>query len=472
MTLKNIIGFAVGPLASAGLGLIFVPVVAWSFSPSDVARMNVFQIAISFSLLFTVLGLDQAYVREYHESDNKGRLLRSCFLPGFMLLGAVGAISLPFSDDLAFLLYEQADPILYFLTISAFFALYLSRFLALTLRMQGRGWTYSVSQIIPKVLQLILVLFIAITISYRNFLQLQSVTLLSMVALVFFCVWNTRDELKKALKERIEFQELKRLLAFGYPLMFSSLAYWGLTAASTLALRAWSSLDELAVYSVAGSFAGAAIVFQSIFTVIWAPTVYKWVSEGADMSVVDRVAKQALAIIFAIVAVCGSLSWLCDWLLPSRYSDVKYILLCMLMQPLLYTLSEITCVGIGIQRRTIHSVWITLLAMLMNIVLGYFIIPSHGAAGAAASNAIAFSAFFFARTEVSSRIWRSIPRVNLYFGVILLVSLAIGMSFWASISQSLAHISWLLLLFSSLYFYRNQWIELAQLLGKSRRQIS
>lgn len=468
MTLKNIIGFAVGPLASAGLGLILVPVVAWSFAPSDVARMNVFQIAVSFSLLFTLLGLDQAYVREYHESNNKGRLLRSCFLPGFMLLGAVVAISLPFSSDLAFLLYERADPVLYFLTVFAFFASYLSRFLALTLRMQGRGWAYSVSQVTPKVLQLILVLVITIAFSARDFLQLQSTMLLSMVAVVFFCVWSTRDEWKKALKKDTQSSELKKLLAFGFPLMFSSLAYWGLTAASTLALRAWSSLEELAVYSVAGSFAGAAIVFQSIFTVIWAPTVYRWVSEGADMSVVDRVAKQAMAIIFAIVAICGSLSWFCDWLLPSRYSDVKYILICMLMQPLLYTLSEITCVGIGIERRTIHSVWITLLAMLINIVLGYFLVPSHGAAGAAASNAIAFSAFFFARTEVSSRIWRSIPRGNLYFCVTLLVSLAVGMSFWATFFQSLAHISWVFLFFFSLYFYRDQWVELVALLYKSR----
>ena len=75
MQLKSLIGFAVGPIGSALIGLITVPVVAWSFTPADVGRLNVFQLAISFALLFSVLGLDQAYVREYHEVEGRPRLL-------------------------------------------------------------------------------------------------------------------------------------------------------------------------------------------------------------------------------------------------------------------------------------------------------------------------------------------------------------------------------------------------------------
>ena len=154
MNLKNIAGFAVGPIATAVLGLIAVPVIAWVFPPADVGRMNVFQIAVSFALLFSVLGLDQAYVREYHEFKDKAQLLLTCFIPGLLVLVAVGGATILFSSDLAQILYADSDPRLYIATLCAFFASYCSRFLSLVLRMQERGWAYSSSQILPKFIQL------------------------------------------------------------------------------------------------------------------------------------------------------------------------------------------------------------------------------------------------------------------------------------------------------------------------------
>ena len=74
MGIKNFIGFAFGPIASAVLGLITVPVFSWVFSPEDVGRLNILHMVISFCLLLLVLGLDQAYVREFHETSNTSQL--------------------------------------------------------------------------------------------------------------------------------------------------------------------------------------------------------------------------------------------------------------------------------------------------------------------------------------------------------------------------------------------------------------
>lgn len=189
-------------------------------------------------------------------------------------------------------------------------------------------------------------------------------------------------------------------------------------------LRFTSTLEELAIYSVANNFAAAGAVFQSIFTVVWAPTVYKWVSQNVDMALIDKIAMQALAAVCAIIALSGSLSWITDYFLPTQYGSVKYILLCLLIQPLFYTLSEITCVGISIQRKTIYTIWINLSAMLTNWVLSYLLVPTYGAAGAAFANSIAFTVFFFLRTEISARIWRRFPRVMMYLITTIFVLLA------------------------------------------------
>jgi len=136
-----------------------------------------------------------------------------------------------------------------------------------------------------------------------------------------------------------------------------------------------------------------ATIFQSIFSVVWAPIVYKWVAEGTDLSRVDAVARQALAIVCGIFVVCGLFSWLTDYVLPANYVTVKYLVLCAIVQPLLYTLSEVTCVGIGISRRTMLTVWVTLAALCTNVLLNLWLVPTHGAAGAFMANAVAYVVF-------------------------------------------------------------------------------
>ena len=169
------------------------------------------------------------------------------------------------------------------------------------------------------------------------------------------------------------------------------------------------------------SFAGVATIFQSIFSVVWAPIVYKWVAEGTDLTRVDGIARQALAVVCGIFVVCGLFSWLTDYVLPAEYINVKYLVLCAIVHPLLYTLSEITCVGIGVSRRTMLTVWVTLAALCTNVLLNLWLVPAHGAAGAVMANAVAFVVFFVFRTEASARVWRKFPRVRLYIFVSLAV---------------------------------------------------
>lgn len=460
MNLRNILGFAFGPIAGAALGLIAVPVTAWVFAPEDVGRLNVLQIALSFCLMLSVLGLDQAYVREYHESKNRAQLLRACFVPGFTFLLALGLPSIFLAEKLAQNLYADANPWLYFATLLGFFISYINRFSSLILRMQERGWAYSVSQVLPKIAQLALIVGISVASFDKVFIHLLLITLFAQILVAVMYTWNTRTDWCVAVEAQVDMQQIKGLMQFGFPLIFSGLAYWGLAATSTIALRSWSTLEELAIYSVANSFAAAAIVFQTIFSVVWAPTVYKWVSQGVDMTVVDKIAKQALAVVCFIVALCGSLAWVCDWLLPPYYAQVKYVLLCILMQPLLYTLSEITCVGIGIQRRTVFTVWITGGALLLNLALSYLLVPLMGAAGAAIANASAFAVFFIARTEVSARIWRSFPRMQLYSYVVGLLALAMASIYGAALVPVALYGAWFFLLGLSVLLFRRQWREI------------
>lgn len=446
MNRKKILGFALGPIASAVFGLVTLPLIAWAFSPEDVGRMNLLQLVISFSLLLTVLGLDQAYVREYHGSKVQPTLLNACFSPGFALLLICTLSTFAFSHELALWLFGIADPTLYFLTLICIVTNYITRFLSLILRMQERGLAFSMSLVIPKVLQLILLGAVVFFGVQRNFLTLLWITAASMLVVLLVYTWNTRSQLRLALRARPSSALIRSLLKFGTPLVFSGLAYWGLTATSALVLRSHATLSELGIYSVTSSFAGVAAIFQSIFSVVWAPTVYKWVNEGVDMARVDCIAHQALAAVCGIFTLVGCFSWLTDYILPPHYINVKYLLVCAIAPPLLYTLSEVTCVGIGITRRTTLTVWITLAALVTNVLLSLWLVPTHGAAGAVISNAVAYIVFFVGRSEISARVWRQFPRTRLYINVINFITLSIATVWLGPVLPFNYTIVWMLML--------------------------
>lgn len=459
MNLRKYLGFAFGPIAAAALGLVTVPLAAWVFSPADIGRLNVWQITLSFALLLSVLGLDQAYVREYHESANRPQLLRACFLPGFLLLLFLGLASSFFAAPLAQWLYDDANPWWFWATLAGMLLAYVARFLSLILRMQERGWAYSASQVLPKVLQILLILSIAYASFGKSFSHLVLITLATSSLVVLVYAWNTRRDWRVATTTaKIAPQELRKLLAFGSPLVVSGLAYWGLSATSTIALRTWSSLDELALYAVSNSFASAAIVFQSIFTTIWAPTVYKWVSEGGDMLRIQKISQQAIMAALALLGLIGLSTYFIDYLLPPHYHSVKFLIMGAMLPPILYTLSEITGIGIGISRKTSQSIYIASLALTVNICTTSVLVPRMGAAGAVLSNIFSYTIFFIAKTEISSRVYKKIPRLSLYLAITLATSMAALTIFSRSVAISmLAAVTLLFVTF--LFFAKSRFIK-------------
>lgn len=458
MNIRTVMAFALGPIATAAIGLITVPAIAWVFPPADVGRLNVVQVAVSFGVLLFNLGLDRAYVREYHEWSDRGALLKACFAPGFGLMLLAMLFSFPFDQRIATWLFGLGHMVYYWILVACVAVSFISRFLSLILRMQDRGLAFSLSQMLPKIILLLVVGVLFLPMFSRSFGQLEVAYLVSLLSVLFIYSWNTWRDWVPALKASVSRKQVRRLLGYGVPLIFAGIAYWGLDATSTLTLRSLSTLSELAVYSVSMSFAGVGIVFQTIFTVLWAPMVYKWVANGVDMRRVDHIAQQALAVVCVLWVLSGTFSWLADFVLPARYAQVKYLMLCCIGQPLLYTLSEVTCVGIGITRRTMLSLWSTVIALIVNVAGSIWLVPAHGAAGAVVANAVAFLVFFVARTEASAHVWRPFPRARLYAFVIAAVALSIATLVWGPSLPIHFSFVWLGMLPVVVWCFRAEWV--------------
>lgn len=422
MTPRQIAAFAIGPIGGAVLGLIALPITTWFFSQEDVGKMAMLQVTTGFSTLLFSLGLDQAYVREFHEVDDKPGLLKRALLPGLSILLVTLLVLLSYGGTLAGWLFGLSEMHLSLLIAVAVIAAFISRFLSLVLRMNEQGLAFSMSQLLPKLVLLILIsayVWLGVDKSLTN------LVLANTAASLFVCgvfAFNTRREWIAGVTATLDWQYLKQMLRFGLPLILGGIAYWGLTAIDKVFLRTLASFEELGVYSVAVSFAGVATILQSVFSTVWAPTVYKWASKGEGLENVHKVSRYILCIVVLLFCLAGLLSWVVTLFLPGSYAAVQWILVACLGAPLLYTLSETTVVGIGITRRSGFSMLAAVVAFLVNLVGNWFLIPQFGAAGAAVSTCISFWVFFVLRTEFSIFLWKPMPRLLLYGYTLLVVA--------------------------------------------------
>lgn len=429
MNRKKIMFYAVGPVGSAVLGFVSLPVITWFYSVEDIGRISMLQVAAGFLVLLFSLGLDQAYVREYHERKIKAGLFRVSFFPGLILM--VFSFSVVALIDIRLLskfLYDISSDYLACISVGCFVLALTSRFLSLILRMEERALAYSMSQVLPKVFFLCFILSTVWLGWGQNTNTLIAAHAASIMAVFLIFAWNTRKEWLDALSCEIDTKELRSLLAFGLPLVIGGVAAWGLKFMDKLFLRGMSSFAELGIYSVAVSIAGVATIFAGIFNTIWAPMIYKWVSQGEDLRKIDDISEWLLAAIYFAVVFSGLFSWTIPYFLPSEYSRIQYLITPCLLGPLFYTLSEATGIGINVSRKTSLSMVAAIVAMLCGAVGNYFLVPSYGAAGAATSTAIAFWAFYILRTEISSKVWRAVPRGKSHFvGSVLLFAALIGL---------------------------------------------
>lgn len=426
MNKSKIIGFAVGPIGAAVLSFASLPILAWYFSAEDIGRVSMLQVVISFSVLIFSLGLDQAYVREYHEVADKAVLLKTAVLPGLIILLLVLLSVFLYSPPfLSRLLFEVESSVYSAVILCCLVSSFFSRFLSLILRMQERGLAFSMSQVLPRLLFLLMIGSCVLSGVSLGFDKLIAAQALSIIVVFLIFAWNTRDEWSFSLKKRIDIQYVKSLLCFGLPLIFGGMASWVLFAMDRVFLRRLSSFEELGIYSIASSVAAVAGIVSGVYTTIWAPIVFKWVASGEGLEKVDRVSEHVLASVCFMLCLSGMMAPIIPYFLPKEYASVQYLVVACMIVPLFYMVSEATSIGIGISRKSSYTLLASCMAAAINILGNYLLVPIYGAAGAAVSTALALWVFMVCRTEMSCLVWRKIPRVKLYATTFVCLSCAI-----------------------------------------------
>ncbi|OOL38567.1 lipopolysaccharide biosynthesis protein [Pseudomonas sp. FSL W5-0299] len=460
MNFRTVSVYAVGTSLGALLSLLTLPLLAWLFPPDDVGRIALFQLSLSLIVVFFSFGLDQSYVRNFNEVINTGLLAKSCLVPGLSALLLSIIVIYFYAEEFTYWLFEIKNQLLFLVFFVSAVILYFERFFSVFLRMKELSFAYSMTRVFPKLLFLLLVLCVYFFPEMNNFTALAIMQGLSWLLVVLIMAFYLRIEYRPSDKGMQESVSIKALFYFGFPLMLNGLAFWGLSFLDRIMLKQLSSLSELAVYSIASTLAGVAILFQQIFTTIWHPMIYKWVADGVAEEKVGDVIELVQFISLVLIAVVALFSFIVSWLLPESYAATRFMLPACMVPPLFIMIAEVSGVGVSISRKTRYLPIVTVISMMLNLLLNYILIPQFGAGGAAAASAIAFLLYIFLRAEVSNLLWVRFPHGKFFICSSSVVFVSVVVSLYGDDLGVLPYFMWLGVLILSAVFYTNKFLYL------------
>ncbi len=425
---KKFIGFSIGPLFGAMINAIITPIIAYFITPDQFGIVGLFTTAQLILVSIAYLGLDQSYSYEFYAAKDRNTLLHNCMLLSLFAALLFSSVLLLFPSQFGSLLLngeKQLFPI-YMLAFSIPISV-IERYILVSLRMQEKAYEYSMFNLLSKILVFVCVIT-SLFVFKRNFITIISATVLGQYISDIILIIIYRKSLKFS-RNFIDFHLQKKMLLFGIPLLGVMIIGLALNSMDKIMLKILSSNTELGIYTVALKIVSIITLLQSIFTTFWLPVAYRWKDEQVDQLKFNKIQKLVLlgmGNVFLLVILCREVILL---MFNSLYDNIIYIFPFLMFQPILYTLNEVTGIGIRFSGNSYYSTISSIFALLANLILNNLLIPPLGAKGAALATGISYFVLFTFNSIVSQRLWKKFPVRKMFFNVIFLIMIAVANTF-------------------------------------------
>jgi len=409
--------------ASAVVGALTTPVLAWTATAEDVGRFNLLMVYVGLGVVVSCLGLDQAYVRFHHDARSPGRLLAAAMLLPVAMSGVLAGAILVAPGWFAEQAFDLRVASVGVGSAAAMVLTVIYRFASVEIRMAESPGGLFVNQVVPKV---VLVSSVLLASAFGAGFQFERIVWVYAAGLAAaLVVWSPRVFSRRpALRAgSAAGADTRKMVRYGVPLTASALAYWVAASTGAVGLRVLASIEEVALYALALSFALPASLLQVVLASVWAPIVFRWndLEAREQLPEAHRMVSAAAGWLFLVLG-CGS--WAVHWLLPSQYASVEYMIPAAMAPAIWYSVSEVTAVGLQVRRRTSMLALASAAAAAVGVITIVPLAAALGARGALLSMMAAYGTLLVLRTELSARVWMSMPRRRLYLQAALMGGMA------------------------------------------------
>lgn len=404
--LKHFMIIGSGAVINMLIGLLTTPLITRIVEPVDYGHFAIFNTYANIVMMIACLGLDQTLVRYYYNKDDVGYKRKLLF----MCLG-LPLIVLLLMAILATTVLERTEYFKNFSSIylSATFVtkvlfLILHRFSLLTLRLEKKSSHYSICEILHKIIYVGVAVFMIRLFDFNNFYLLIIAAILSYAVPAIIGIISERRVWNPFGPKCDESIEYKKLIQYGAPLLLANGVYMLFQAIDKISLTYFCDYEVVGVYASAMSLMSIIAIIRTTFNTIWSPASIEHYEKNPDDKTFYQKGNRYITFImfaFGISLMLGK--DLIAFLLGPKYRDAAMIMPFLLFQPIMYTVSETTVVGIYFKKKSYVQLIISATACIFNIVGNFILIPLVGAKGAAISTGLSYILFFTLRTIFSQK---------------------------------------------------------------------
>jgi O-antigen/teichoic acid export membrane protein len=201
---------------------------------------------------------------------------------------------------------------------------------------------------------------------------------------------------------------------------------WLFQSIDRLALRNYTDFNEVGLYSAAFKVVAVMNLIQIGFTTFWTPTSYEnYENNPESTGIFEKTSLFISAAMFTFGMLIVIFKDAIFLLLENSYRQAAGISSFLILMPIMYTVSEVTVVGINFKKKTYWHMLIATISAGANIFGNLMLVPIYGAKGAAVSTGISYIIFFSMRTIISKRLYKVNYHLGkFYFSTVIFVAVA------------------------------------------------
>jgi O-antigen/teichoic acid export membrane protein len=406
-TLKHLIKhsaiYGMGGVLNKLIGFVLLPIYTRYLTPTDYGILSLLGVSSSIAVIIARLGLGSAMFREviYHGSDE--RMVESTTL--YFLLGesalcfGILFIWSPQVSNLVFGTPEYTHLVrLVFLTgfLNTFEVVVMAK-----LRLRAQSAFYSFLSVAGFLIGITLNLYF-IVVLHRGVEGLVAAGLISAALFgAFYLLLLLKD-----LQPIFSLQILRRMLAFGVPLVPVGLSSLLLTMADRFFLQHFTTTAEVGLYSLGYNIGMVMNLAGQAFQLAWPPYRFALAKQpDAERQFAKILSYFMIAFGFMGVALSvfarEVLVLMTTPKFYSAYAVVPLIALSYIFSGARY----ITNIGLAVQNKMIYVPPIIIGSALLNLGLNYLLIPPYGMMGAAWATVISYFTMVVVTTVVNQHFW-------------------------------------------------------------------
>jgi O-antigen/teichoic acid export membrane protein len=399
--------YSTGNLLIKGLSLISAPIFTRIFIPAQYGAWSYINVMVAFMTGILLLGGDNAYTRYFFqcESEEEKQTLTATWLT-FLAIWSIVVIAaiLPFSSNLAsWMLGEDGYRAAWVIGLVSSPLAMMNLSLAQALRNRFRAKEFMLFNLGTAILTISLAVLFVLVFDLGVAGALLGAALASLV-MIPLRLWVIRDLLSRSFS----LQFLKKIIIFGLPLVPMNIAFWLFSNADRLMLARLASLDEVGIYSIAGSMAAVIMLLQNAIGQSWLPHGIKTYEE--DQILAAQVFRKIMIIFLAgsgfiitgFVALAQEVLFI---LVPSAYYTAFTVIPFLAAGFIFFTSAHVSVVAIMVKNKTVYIMIACWAIAILNIGLNYLLIPRFGIAGAGAATGISYMLFAGSYAFISRQLW-------------------------------------------------------------------